>query len=116
MNTSSRRRKLNTVAVKLGCSRRSLFRLWSKKPHKKQQGTKATVEDDGCWIAVEKVSEDPYLDFRDSMLRMVMEKKMYAEDDLREILGCFLRLNSEEFHEIIFRAFGEVLDWCVHLE
>lgn len=65
-------------------------------------------------MAVEKVSEDPYLDFRNSMLRIVMEKRMYAEDDLRKMLECFMKLNSVEFHDVIFKAFVEVLDWCLH--
>lgn len=115
--SSSHKFKLNTVAVKLGCNRRFHFRSWSKQS-KKQPSKKYSLEeekvDDGSWVAVEKVSEDPYLDFRNSMLRIVMEKRMYAEDDLRKMLECFMKLNSVEFHDVIFKAFVEVLDWCLH--
>ncbi|KAL9684054.1 hypothetical protein QQ045_021485 [Rhodiola kirilowii] len=64
-------------------------------------------------MAVEKVSDNPFLDFRDSMLQMVLEKEMYREDELREMLRSFLKLNSKDYHEVIFKAFVEVLEWCV---
>ncbi|KAK6944091.1 Ovate protein family, C-terminal [Dillenia turbinata] len=66
-------------------------------------------------VAVEKDSDDPYLDFRQSMLQMILEKEIYAKDDLRELLNCFLQLNSPYHHEIIVRAFTEIWDsvFCV---
>ncbi|CAK7341971.1 unnamed protein product [Dovyalis caffra] len=33
-------------------------------------------------VAVEKDSDDPYLDFRHSMLQMILEKEIYSKDDL----------------------------------
>nr|XP_004497705.2 transcription repressor OFP6 isoform X1 [Cicer arietinum] len=59
-------------------------------------------------VAVEKDSDDPYLDFRHSMLQMILENEIYSKDDLRELLNCFLQLNSKEFHGIIIRAFTEI--------
>ncbi|XWS43363.1 hypothetical protein CRYUN_Cryun16bG0096700 [Craigia yunnanensis] len=59
-------------------------------------------------LAVEKDSEDPYLDFRHSMLQMILEKEIYSKDDLRELLNCFLQLNSPYHHGIIVRAFTEI--------
>ncbi|GMI96696.1 hypothetical protein like AT2G36026 [Hibiscus trionum] len=59
-------------------------------------------------LAVEKHSDDPYLDFRHSMLQMILEKEIYSEDDLRELLNCFLQLNSPYYHGIIVRAFTEI--------
>ncbi|KAF1002043.1 hypothetical protein AG4045_005642 [Apium graveolens] len=41
-------------------------------------------------VAVEKDSDDPYLDFRQSMLEMILENEIYCEDDLKELLDCFL--------------------------
>ncbi|XP_012485757.2 transcription repressor OFP6 [Gossypium raimondii] len=59
-------------------------------------------------LAVEKDSDDPYLDFRHSMLQMILEKEIYSKDDLRELLNCFLQLNSPYYHGIIVRAFTEI--------
>ncbi|KAJ9181320.1 hypothetical protein P3X46_009460 [Hevea brasiliensis] len=61
-------------------------------------------------LAVEKESDDPYLDFRQSMLQMILEKEIYSKDDLRELLNCFLQLNSPYHHGIIVRAFTEIWD------
>ncbi|CAH1436591.1 unnamed protein product [Lactuca virosa] len=62
----------------------------------------------GNSLAVEKDSNDPYVDFRESMLQMIREKEIYGKDDLRELLNCFLQLNSPYYHGIIVRAFTEI--------
>ncbi|XP_012468138.1 transcription repressor OFP6 [Gossypium raimondii] len=62
----------------------------------------------GDSLAVEKDSDDPYLDFRQSMLQMILEKEIYSKDDLKELLNCFLQLNSPYHHGIIVRAFTEI--------
>ncbi|KAJ7976192.1 Transcription repressor OFP6 [Quillaja saponaria] len=63
----------------------------------------------GCEsVAVEKDSDDPYLDFRHSMLQMILENQIYCKDDLRDLLNCFLQLNSPYHHGIIVRAFTEI--------
>ncbi|CAI9766399.1 unnamed protein product [Fraxinus pennsylvanica] len=59
-------------------------------------------------VAVEKDSDDPYLDFRQSMLQMILEKEIYSKNDLKELLNCFLQLNSPYYHGIIVRAFTEI--------
>ncbi|TKY53138.1 Transcription repressor OFP6 [Spatholobus suberectus] len=59
-------------------------------------------------VAVEKDSDDPYLDFRHSMLQMILENEIYSKDDLRELLNCFLQLNSPDHHGVIVRAFTEI--------
>ncbi|RDX74957.1 Transcription repressor OFP6, partial [Mucuna pruriens] len=59
-------------------------------------------------VAVEKDSDDPYLDFRHSMLQMILENEIYSKDDLRELLNCFLQLNSPDNHGVIVRAFTEI--------
>ncbi|XP_044506887.1 transcription repressor OFP8-like [Mangifera indica] len=59
-------------------------------------------------IAVVKESKDPYQDFRQSMLLMIMEKEIYNKDDLQQLLKCFLRLNSPCHHDVIVRAFTEI--------
>ncbi|KAL3628183.1 hypothetical protein CASFOL_027229 [Castilleja foliolosa] len=62
----------------------------------------------GASVAVEKDSDDPYLDFRQSMLQMILEKEIYAKDDLKELLNCFLQLNAPYYHGTIVRAFTEI--------
>ncbi|KAE8726961.1 Transcription repressor OFP8 [Hibiscus syriacus] len=59
-------------------------------------------------MAVEKDSDDPYLDFRHSMLQMILEKEIYSKDGLRELLNCFLQLNSPYYHGVIIKAFTEI--------
>ncbi|TYH36608.1 hypothetical protein ES332_D13G276300v1 [Gossypium tomentosum] len=56
-------------------------------------------------IAVVKDSHDPYLDFRHSMLQMIEEKHIYSADELKELLQCFLELNSPCHHRVIVEAF-----------
>ncbi|WCJ34220.1 Ovate family protein [Euphorbia peplus] len=81
--------------------------------HRKRQGKSSkTVRGlgrvGGESVAVEKDSDDPYLDFRHSMLQMILEKEIYSKDDLTELLNCFLQLNSPYHHGIIVRAFTEI--------
>ncbi|MQM21367.1 hypothetical protein Taro_054407 [Colocasia esculenta] len=59
-------------------------------------------------VAVVKESEDPYWDFRQSMLQMILEKEIYAWEDLQELLSSFLALNSPCHHDVILRAFTEI--------
>ncbi|MCL7042414.1 hypothetical protein MKW94_019303 [Papaver nudicaule] len=59
-------------------------------------------------LAIEKDSDDPYVDFRHSMLQMILEKEIYSVDGLRQLLQCFLSLNSPYHHEIIIQVFTEI--------
>ncbi|THG06392.1 transcription repressor OFP6-like [Camellia sinensis] len=59
-------------------------------------------------VAVVKESDDPYLDFKNSMLQMISEREIYSKADLEELLSCFLQLNSPTHHEIIVRVFTEI--------
>ncbi|XVE79180.1 hypothetical protein DITRI_Ditri14bG0037300 [Diplodiscus trichospermus] len=59
-------------------------------------------------IAEVKDSNDPYRDFRHSMLQMIIEKQIYSKDDLQELLQCFLELNSPCHHDVIVKAFMEI--------
>lgn len=70
-------------------------------------GGNAKVRDS---FAVMKRSNDPYSDFRRSMLEMVIEKQIYDASDLEDLLRCFLSLNKDEHHETIIRAFSNVRD------
>lgn len=59
-------------------------------------------------VAVVKKSEDPYEDFKRSMLEMIMEKQMFESSDLEDLLQCFLTLNSRQYHGVIVEAFSEI--------
>ncbi|KDP35461.1 hypothetical protein JCGZ_10854 [Jatropha curcas] len=59
-------------------------------------------------IAMVKNSQDPYKDFRHSMLQMIFEKEIYAKDDLQHLLYCFLELNSPCQHPVIIKAFTDI--------
>lgn len=59
-------------------------------------------------FAVVKKSEDPYEDFKRSMMEMILEKQMFEEKDLEELLQCFLTLNSRQHHGVIVEAFAEI--------
>ncbi|CAI0544091.1 unnamed protein product [Linum tenue] len=62
----------------------------------------------GSSIAVVKDSDDPYEDFRDSMMQMVVEKGIYSRSGLEELLKRFLELNSPCYHTVIVRAFTQI--------
>ncbi|XP_010244298.1 PREDICTED: transcription repressor OFP7-like [Nelumbo nucifera] len=59
-------------------------------------------------FAVVKKSEDPYQDFKNSMLEMIVEKHMFEAKDLEQLLQCFLSLNSRQHHDVIVDAFSEI--------
>lgn len=58
--------------------------------------------------AVEKKSNDPGGDFRASMVEMILQKQIFAAEDLERLLHCFLSLNSVKYHGIIFHVFSEI--------
>ncbi|XP_076952604.1 transcription repressor OFP2-like [Bidens hawaiensis] len=59
-------------------------------------------------FAVVKKSEKPYEDFKTSMMEMIVENQMYEESDLKQLLECFLSLNSWYHHGVIMQAFSEI--------
>ncbi|KAL9676207.1 hypothetical protein QQ045_004420 [Rhodiola kirilowii] len=120
------RRKLNfnrmTVSLSCSCLKPKLSdnppkpRSSSTNPITKLAKEDDTKSDSHCsysespmpGTAVEMDSNDPYLDFRQSMLQMIIEKEVYLKDDLRELLNCFLQLNAPCHHGIIIKAFTEI--------
>uniref|UniRef100_A0A7N0ZSC5 Transcription repressor n=1 Tax=Kalanchoe fedtschenkoi TaxID=63787 RepID=A0A7N0ZSC5_KALFE len=63
----------------------------------------------GDWLVEEIGSHDPYLDFKHSMLQMILVNEIYSRDDLAELLNCFLQLNVSYHYGFIIRAFTEIL-------
>ncbi|KAF9609422.1 hypothetical protein IFM89_016222 [Coptis chinensis] len=59
-------------------------------------------------LAVMKKSEDPYGDFRRSMMEMIVEREMFETKDLEQLLQCFLSLNSRHHYGVIIQAFSDI--------
>ncbi|XP_052187426.1 transcription repressor OFP1-like [Diospyros lotus] len=59
-------------------------------------------------IAIVKSSMDPQKDFKESMLEMIEENDIRASKDLEELLACYLSLNSDEYHDLIVKAFEQI--------
>ncbi|KAL4572217.1 hypothetical protein LXL04_018987 [Taraxacum kok-saghyz] len=59
-------------------------------------------------FAVVKKSRNPHEDFRVSMVEMIVEKQIFGAEDLEDLLECFISLNSEEHHKVIFEVFTEI--------
>ncbi|KAL4563934.1 hypothetical protein LXL04_027983 [Taraxacum kok-saghyz] len=71
----------------------------------------AAVAVDG--VAVAKESSDPHEDFRVSMVDMIVEKGIFRFEELENLVECFLSLNSEEHHKVIFEVFAEIWEILV---
>ncbi|KAM3303181.1 transcription repressor OFP6 [Capsicum chacoense] len=98
-----------------GCTKPKLSEIIDPKPKQKQKqkpehiSTNLPAKIVGS-VAIVKDSNDPYEDFRRSMIQMIMEKEIYKYDDLNELLNCFLELNSPSHHDVIVKAFMEIWD------
>ncbi|KAI5080843.1 hypothetical protein GOP47_0004026 [Adiantum capillus-veneris] len=56
-------------------------------------------------FAMVKCSSNPSQDFKESMMEMVLHKKLHESLDLVELLQCYLSLNSPRYHDLIVKAF-----------
>ncbi|KAL4284606.1 hypothetical protein GQ457_16G003680 [Hibiscus cannabinus] len=59
-------------------------------------------------FAVVKSSDDPYTDFRASMVEMIVEREIFEANELEQLLQCFLSLNSHHHHRVIVMVFTEI--------
>ncbi|KAI4374221.1 hypothetical protein MLD38_012236 [Melastoma candidum] len=59
-------------------------------------------------FAVVKSSSDPWKDFRESMVEMIVENDIRESKELEDLLASYLALNSEEYHGIIVEVFKEI--------
>lgn len=65
------------------------------------------VVKDSVAVVVES-SYDPYNDFRESMIEMIVDQDIHETSDLEELLQCYLALNESEYHEVIVDVFMDV--------
>ncbi|KAK4793886.1 hypothetical protein SAY86_011880 [Trapa natans] len=59
-------------------------------------------------FAVVKCSFNPQQDFRDSMIDMILERRIKKPKELEELLACYLMLNSDEYHNVIIGVFRQL--------
>ncbi|GLJ13514.1 hypothetical protein SUGI_0214160 [Cryptomeria japonica] len=60
-------------------------------------------------VALVKHSFNPYKDFRDSMMEMILASNIdISNSDLEEMLYCYFSLNPPEHHDLIKRAFMDI--------
>ncbi|XP_028767840.1 transcription repressor OFP6-like [Neltuma alba] len=59
-------------------------------------------------VVVEMKSENPYNDFKDSIIQMIMEREIYSASEVGELLQWFLKLNLPCHHQLILRAFADI--------
>ncbi|XP_076900745.1 transcription repressor OFP1-like [Bidens hawaiensis] len=59
-------------------------------------------------VVVVKSSYDPEKDFMLSMMEMITENNIRSDKDLEELLGWYLSLNSDEYHDVIVKAFEQI--------
>ncbi|XP_076918824.1 transcription repressor OFP1-like [Bidens hawaiensis] len=80
------------------------LRAKSKRIVKKYDQTKNLSES----LVVVKSSYDPEKDFMQSMMEMITENNIRSDKDLEELLGWYLSLNSDEYHDVIVKAFEQI--------
>ncbi|KAG2311185.1 hypothetical protein Bca52824_022742 [Brassica carinata] len=59
-------------------------------------------------VAMAKESFNPFEDYKKSMNQMIKEREIQTDDDLKELLRCFLDINPPPQHNLIVRAFVDV--------
>ncbi|KAH7437395.1 hypothetical protein KP509_05G069100 [Ceratopteris richardii] len=62
----------------------------------------------GDSVALVKISESPYEDFRQSIYEMIMDNDVEGLINVEDLLHCYLALNPPELHVLIRDAFTDV--------
>ena len=62
-------------------------------------------------LAVVRRSRDPYGDFRESMVEMIVERQVFGAAELERLLRTYLSLNPTRLHPVILLAFSDI--WVV---
>jgi uncharacterized protein (TIGR01568 family) len=64
----------------------------------------------GSGRAVVKRSCNPYMDFRSSMVEMIVEQKVISAKEMERLLQSYLALNATHHHPVIVRAFEDICE------
>lgn len=83
-------------------------RLGRRKPggRRRRNGEKGAFFSES--FAIVKASFDPEKDFKESMMEMIVENNLREAKDLEELLACYLSLNSNNYHDLIIKAFEQI--------
>ncbi|KAI3770914.1 hypothetical protein L6452_02062 [Arctium lappa] len=73
--------------------------------HKRQKNSKNNLSSSCCIV---KSSFDPHKDFKESIMKMIVEDDIWASKDFEKLLASYLSLNSNEYHDMIIKAFEEI--------
>ncbi|XP_020583888.1 transcription repressor OFP8-like [Phalaenopsis equestris] len=65
-------------------------------------------EQEEAGFAVTKKSSDPYGDFQNSMMEMIVERQIFGAGELQCLLNSYLTLNSAQNHPVILKAFVDI--------
>jgi uncharacterized protein (TIGR01568 family) len=70
------------------------------------------AEEEVRWgLAVVKRSKDPYGDFRESMVEVIVGRQVFGAPELERLLESYLSLNAPRLHPVILQAFSDI--WVV---
>lgn len=113
--SSKGRRKIKVYSPRTAtkieiCKIKALEDMKKGKLKMKKNVRESTAEDETDLesFAVVKSSFDPQQDFRDSMVEMIMERRINKAEELEELLACYLTLNSDQYHDLIIKVFRQV--------
>ncbi|KAL9669922.1 hypothetical protein QQ045_007472 [Rhodiola kirilowii] len=59
-------------------------------------------------VAMEKASDDPRQDFRESIVEVIERNRIMRPRDLRRLLECYLSVNADEYRGDILDVFHKV--------
>ncbi|GJM94906.1 hypothetical protein PR202_ga11590 [Eleusine coracana subsp. coracana] len=71
----------------------------------------AAAEEVRRGLAVVKRSRDPYGDFRESMVQVIVERQVFGAAELEGLLDSYMALNAPCLHPVILQAFSDI--WLV---
>ncbi|KAL2508205.1 Transcription repressor OFP4 [Forsythia ovata] len=94
--------KIRGHSPRLARNRKSVSMSRQSKPQQKKKELYTES------VAIVKASFDPEKDFRESMMEMIVENNIRASKDLENLLACYLSLNSDEYHDLIIKAFEQI--------
>ncbi|KAF3328701.1 Transcription repressor OFP8 [Carex littledalei] len=100
--TKQRRRKLSGCQ---NCNIKQGFQPLVSAASRERKAKSGQVKKD---FAVVKKSSDPYADFRNSMVEMIIEMQIFGSEDLEKLLQSYLSLNSPRHHPVILQAFSDI--------
>lgn len=101
------RNPISGVKIRSNSSRTPVCKkiVHSNNDHKRQKKSKKNLSSSCCIV---KSSFDPQKDFKESMMEMIVEDNIWASKDFEKLLASYLSLNSNEYHDMIIKAFEEI--------